>query len=132
MVTPILSVTDIDSSIAYYTTRLGIVLIWRLTGDEDRATFASLTLANSEIMLETIDFVAPADRQKLGTGVQFHLELPLEIDIEELFTAARASGADIVKELEKREWGEWAYVVNDLGGYNFMIAQPSSQPPPES
>ena len=96
-----------------------------MTGDEDRATFASITLANSEILLGTIDFVAPADRQKLGTGVQFHLELQPEIDIEELFTAAWDSDDGIVKELEKREWGERGFVVNDLDGYNFMIAQPS-------
>ena len=97
MVTPILSVTDIDASIAYYTTRLGFTLNWRLTDQEDRATFARITRANSEILLGIIDFVSPADRQKLSTGVQFHLELPAEADIVKHFASARDSGADIVK-----------------------------------
>jgi catechol 2,3-dioxygenase-like lactoylglutathione lyase family enzyme len=43
MVTPILSVADIDASIAYYTIRLGFTLNWRLTGDEDPTTTRILT-----------------------------------------------------------------------------------------
>ena len=76
--------------------------------------------------------MTPADRKKLGAGVQFHLELPPETDIAEHFSFARDSGADIVKELEKREWGERAYMVKDPEGYNFMIAQPAPEPSTES
>jgi uncharacterized glyoxalase superfamily protein PhnB len=81
-------------------------------------------------LLGIIDFVSPADRQKLGTGVQFHLELPGETDIVKQFASARDTGADIVKELEKRDWGEHAYVVNDPDGTNFMIAQSPAEPDP--
>lgn len=129
MLSPILSVADIDASIDYYTTKLGFSLNWRLADDQDRATFASVSLGEAEILLGTIDFVAADQRDKLGIGVQFHLELPVEMDIDELYVAAWDAGANIVREIETREWGERAFVVNDLDGYNYMIARPLSEQP---
>ena len=123
MLSPILSVHDIDASISYYTNKLGFLLNWRLTDDQEQATFASITLSENEILLGTIDFVPQANRGKLGIGVQFHLTLGEEANIDRLYETARDAGAVITRELEDREWGERAFVVNDLDGYNFMIAQ---------
>lgn len=123
MITPILSVSDIDASIDYYTYKLGFSLNWRLADDDNAATFASIILGDSEILLGTIDFVPPADRDKLGAGIQLHVHVAPEVDIDQIFNRARERGAKIIKEIENREWGERAFVVHDRDGYNLMIAQ---------
>jgi uncharacterized glyoxalase superfamily protein PhnB len=123
VITPILSVSDIDASINYYTNKLGFSLNWRLADDDNAATFTSVTLGDSEILLGTIDFVPPADRDKLGTGIQLHVHLTPDTDIDQLYKFANDQGAKIVKEIKNREWGERAFVVHDRDGYNLMIAQ---------
>lgn len=123
MITPILSVNDIDASIDYYTNKLGFSLNWRLADNGSAATFASVNLGDCEILLGTIDFVPAADRDKLGVGIQLHVHIPPDTDIDQLFNRAREGGDKIVKEIEDRKWGERAFVVNDLDGYSLMIAQ---------
>jgi uncharacterized glyoxalase superfamily protein PhnB len=123
VITPILSVSDIDAGIDYYTYKLGVSLNWRLANDDNAATFAGITLGESEILLGTIEFVPPADRDKLGAGIQLHVHGAPEVDIDQLFKRASDRGAKIVKEIKNREWGERAFVVHDRDGYNLTIAQ---------
>ncbi len=123
MITPILSVSDIDASIDYYTYKLGFSLNWRLADDDNAATSASVILGDSEILLGTIDFVPPADRDKLGAGIQLHVYGAPKVDIDRIFKRTRDREAKIVKEIENREWGKWAFIVHDRDGYNLMIAQ---------
>lgn len=123
MITPILSVNDIDVSIDFYTNKLAFSLNWRLADDDDVATFASVNLADSEILLGTIDFVPPAQRNSLGAGIQLHVHLPPDTDIDQIYDRAQSQGVNIIKAIENREWGERAFVINDPDGYNLMIAQ---------
>jgi uncharacterized glyoxalase superfamily protein PhnB len=124
MLSVILSCESIDDSIDYYTKKLGFTLNWRLADEDDRATFAGIRIADCEILLGTIDFVPEGKRETLGAGIQVYLNLPPALDLEKLFQEAQSSGADIVRPLETRDWGEKAFVVNDPDGYNLMFAQP--------
>lgn len=94
MLSPILSVHDVDASIAFYTDKLKFTRAWGMTDASGKTTFASVQLGKAEVLLGTIDFVAAEDRGKLGTGIQLYIDLPAEIDINELYRHVQASGAN--------------------------------------
>lgn len=127
MISPILSVADIEASITFYTEKLGFTHEWSMTDENNKPTFSCVKLGDAEVMLGVLEgFVEEADRDRLGKGVQLFIRLPQEIDVDALYTQAKTSGATITRELETRDWGERTFSVKDLDGYHFMISKPIS------
>lgn len=127
MISPILSVADIEASITFYTEKLGFTHEWSMTDENNKPTFSCVKLGDAEVMLGVLEgFVEEADRDRLGKGVQLFIRLPQEIDVDALYTQAKTSGATIARELETRDWGERTFSVKDLDGYHFMISKPIS------
>jgi uncharacterized glyoxalase superfamily protein PhnB len=123
MLSPILSVQDIDDSIDFYVRKLGFSHNWSLPGADGKTNLASVKLGQVEILLGTIDFVAPEDIRKRGTGIQMYINLPNEMNIDAIYERARGSGANITREIEDRDWGERTFSVKDGDGYHYMFAQ---------
>ena len=124
MLSPILSVADVDVSIQFYTEALQFQLGWRITDDNDIAAFAMVKMGEAEILLGTLDgFVDAADRNKLGIGVQLYIELSDYVNIDDLHNLAKSKGANIISPVVKRDWGERVFTVKDPNGYFFMFAE---------
>lgn len=125
MLSPILACADVSKAIEYYTQKLGFQLAWRMPPNEKGQTeFACVRLGDGEILLGvTEDFVKVEDMGKRGIGVQIYINLPDTLRIDEIYSKARAQNAMITQEIQTREWGERAFNVNDIDGYNLMIAQ---------
>lgn len=129
MLSPILACSSVPKAIEYYTQKLGFELAWAMPPNDNGETeFAYVKLADAEILLGvTQGFVEDADLDKRGTGIQIYINLPLSVGIVSLYEVAKARGANITRDLETREWGERAFTVDDVDGYDLMFAQ---QPPP--
>ena len=129
MLSPILACASVPKAIEYYTQKLGFELAWSMpANDKGETEFACVKLADMEILLGVTEgFVEPEDMDKRGTGVQIYINLPLSVSIISLYEEAKHRGAIITRALETREWGERAFVVDDLDGYDLMFAQ---EPPP--
>jgi uncharacterized glyoxalase superfamily protein PhnB len=125
MLSPILACSDVNLAIGYYTERLGFELAWTMPPNEHGATdFACVRLGDAEILLGiTAGFVAPGDLPRRGIGVQLYINLPETLNIDTIYADAKARGARITHEIETRDWGERAFNVRDLDGYQLMIAQ---------
>lgn len=125
MLSPILSVHDIDASLDYYTTKLGFTLNWKMPGEDGKTSFAGVKLGKVEVLLGTIDFVAESDRNKLGTGIQLYIDLDAagDFNINTLYEQATAAGAIITRPIQDRDWGERAFNAKDPDGYQYMFAQ---------
>lgn len=125
MLSPILACSDVSDAIAYYTQKLGFELAWRMPpGESGKVEFACVKLAEAEILLGiTTGFVEPEDLNRRGIGVQIYIRLPDDLSVDEIYARAQAQGAAITREIQTRDWGERAFTVNDLDGYNLMIAQ---------
>jgi uncharacterized glyoxalase superfamily protein PhnB len=130
MLSPILSVFDIDASIDFYVEKLGFSRNWAMTDPDGKTNFANVQLGNAEILLGTIDFVAPEDREKRGIGIQIYIEVPKELDMDFVYQRAKSSGANITREIETRDWGERTFSVKDIDGYHLMLAQRVEKPQP--
>ena len=125
MLSPILACSDAAKAIDYYTQKLGFELAWQMPANESgRTEFACVKLGDSEILLGVTEgYVKSEDMDKRGIGIQIYINLPTTLDIEQVYSHAEANGAKIVREIETRDWGDRAFNVQDLDGYNLMIAQ---------
>jgi uncharacterized glyoxalase superfamily protein PhnB len=125
MLAPILACSDVSKAIDYYTQKLGFQLAWSVPANENSETeLACVRLGTAEILLGVIEgYVKPEDISKRGIGVQIYINLPDTMPIDEIYARARAQGAVITRALETRDWGERAFNINDMDGYNLMIAQ---------
>ena len=124
MLSPILSVADIDASIQFYTDAFQFQEGWRAEDDNGVVVFAMVKMGVAEILLGTLDgFVDVANRDKLGIGIQIYIELPGSINIDDLHNQAKSKGANIISPVVKRDWGERVFTVKDPDGYFFMFAE---------
>ena len=129
MLSPILFVHDIEASIQFYTEILGFEHGWSMPpGANGKTDFACVRFAGVEVLLGTLDFVSPGDKDKRGTGIQIYLEVPSEMNIDAIYTQAKTGGARITRDLEDRGWGERTFNVKDLDGYQYMLAQRTVKP----
>ena len=128
MLSPILACASVPKAIEYYTQKLGFEFAWAMPpNDKGETEFACVKLADMEILLGVTEgFVEAEDMDKRGVGIQIYINLPDSIRIDTIYDIAKARGAKITRELETREWGERAFMVDDLDGYDLMFAQ---QPP---
>ncbi|MBI1257277.1 MAG: hypothetical protein GC204_07390 [Chloroflexi bacterium] len=125
MLSPILACTSVSAAIDYYTQKLGFTLEWSMpAGESGQTEFASVKLGDAELLLGiTHGFVEPEDLDKRGIGIQLYIQLPEALNIDDLYTHAQSRNAHITRAIETRDWGERAFNVRDLDGYNLMIAQ---------
>jgi uncharacterized glyoxalase superfamily protein PhnB len=124
VLSPILSVQDIEASIAFYTEKLSFEHSWSMPPGEDGKTdFACVRFAGADVLLGTMEFVAQGDESKRGTGIQLYLEVPIEINIDTIYQKAKSTGAIITREIEDRDWGERTFNFKDPDGYHYMMAQ---------
>lgn len=122
---PILACLNVARSMEYYTKKLGFQLAWQMPPNENGdITFACVKLGDAEILLGVTEgFVQLEDRDKRGIGIQLYINLPDSVNIDAVYAHANANGATITQALQTRDWGERVFTVNDLDGYNLMVAQ---------
>jgi uncharacterized glyoxalase superfamily protein PhnB len=129
MLSPILACQDVDKAIEYYTQKLGFELAWAMPPNEQgEVEIASVKLDEAEILLGVTEgFVAAEDISKRGTGIQLYINLPPTIQVDDLYQHAVEQEAHITKPIETRDWGERAFNVKDIDGYDLMFAQQGDQ-----
>jgi uncharacterized glyoxalase superfamily protein PhnB len=129
--TPILSVEDVDRSIAYYRDKLGFKngFRWsnpekRMLGPEEKgpAHFANIHLDGVEIYL--------AEKAQGQPGMWMSLTFARMVDLNNYYRRIEGAGAVIESALEKKPWGLYEAVVADLDGHRLRVGGPSQEEAP--
>ena len=124
MLSPILAVSDIDASVEFYVQKLGFSKNWSIPDDSGKTDFASVQLGDAEILLGVLEgYVEPQDLGKRGIGIQIYIELSQGLKVDDIYHKAKTGGANIIKDIADRDWGERVFTVKDIDGYHLMIAQ---------
>lgn len=124
MLSPILAVADIDASIEFYVQKLGFSKNWSIPSANGKTDFASVQLGDAEILLGILEgFVEPQDLGKRGIGVQIYIQLSQGLKVDDVYSLAKTGGANIIKDIADRDWGERVFTVKDIDGYYLMLAQ---------
>jgi uncharacterized glyoxalase superfamily protein PhnB len=122
MVYPIVSVKDVDASIAFYTEKLGFEKDMALPNAEGKTAFAFVKLG-SEVMGFGLD-----NTPNVGQGVVFMMSIPEGASIDEVYKSVQDKGVAIAEEIKTEYWGDRTFAVKDPDGYHICLYQTIHQP----
>ena len=101
MILPILSVKDVDASVAFYTGKLGFTHSFSVPGPDGRNSFAFITLGETI----TVGLSLEAALEHRGQGVDLMVYPPSGIDLDQFYAAARSKGVALAEEIGDRYSG---------------------------
>ena len=111
-----LRTTDLDQSIRFYTTKLGLVLEFRY---ED--FYAGIRAGNQLFHLKLADERDPSI-DFVDRGEHFHLYLETD-DAEAVAGVLKESGVHFVKDVHETAWGTREFVIHDDQGHTLYFGQ---------
>jgi len=114
-VKPILSVGDVDASIAYYVEKLGFELSW-CWGEP--TAFACVTAGRFEI------YFCKDYQGQPGTWIAIDVD-----DVDALYTEFKDRGADVRQPPTNFEWGMREMNVRDPDGHRIRFGARTAEPP---
>lgn len=113
MIAPILAVKDVDTSLAFYTDKLGFEKIYEMEGPSGKNTFAFVSMGEqAQIGLDAKPAPAP-----VGSGVVFMIYPPEEVNLDQLYADVQSRGVAIEQPLRDEYWGDRTFSVKDPDGY---------------
>jgi PhnB protein len=123
MIMPILAVTNLSSSIDFYTKQLGFDLMVTMPGEDGTDNFAIVNWGQA-VMFGLMPQPAPEPR---GSGVAFMVYVPNEVDIDAYYAEVQSRGVTIAEEIKDQYWGDRTFNVVDPDGYYLMISKTMQQ-----
>lgn len=128
MITPMLSVQDVDASVDYYVKKLGFERVFVMTGPDGKNAMGWVKMGDAQFGLMLSD---DAGNGKRGVGVDLWINLPKEDNIDQLYADVQARGAAIAEPIKDHYWGDRAFTVHDPDGYVLTFGQAVKQVPME-
>lgn len=122
-VAPILTVTDMERSIAFYQDQLGFDVPMILRDPQGKAQHAILNRGNAMLMIGPE--MASAEKPALSTtpkgfGVELYVNLT---EIDNYYEQVRSKGVTIREELKDQFWGDRTFSLDDPDGYHLTFAK---------
>jgi uncharacterized glyoxalase superfamily protein PhnB len=125
MIMPILTVKDVDESVAFFRDTLGFRHDMSMA-PEGKNIFAIVGLGAAVFGLGSDDM---APQPPYAPGVQFMIYLPEDQSIESFYANVKAKGVTIDDELADTYWGDRAFSIHDPNGYWLTFAVTIKQVP---
>ncbi len=126
MIMPILTVKDVDASVAFFTEKLGYEHVMSMA-PEGKNVFAIVKLGvHGDIGLGEV--MEPIETP-FAPGVQFMIYLPEDRSIDSYYADVKAKGVQIDDELTDTYWGDRAFSIHDPNGYLLTFAVTVKQVP---
>jgi len=118
MMSPSLTVDDVEGSLAWYTDVVGFTLKERWEHDGELRG-AELIAGTTHLMIGQDDWQKGKDRQK---GEGFRLYLVTSQDLDEVAAGIKERGGTLETEPQDMPWGGRAFSLVDPSGYKLTIA----------
>ncbi|MEP7294170.1 MAG: VOC family protein [Chloroflexota bacterium] len=123
MISAIIAVRDVDLSIAFYTEKLGFTSDGSMTSTDGRAIYGNARLGD-HIQFMFNGFPDPMLAMGTrGLGVEFHVTLPDDTDIDALYARFQAQDVPIVVRIREEYWGERRFTIADPDGYTLSFVR---------
>ena len=128
MIMPVLTVNDVDESVAYYKDKLGFTHDMTMA-PEGKSIFAIVRLSDQAVIGLGTDPAAP--KPPFAPGVQFMIYMPEGQNIDTYYADLQAKGIQIDEPLTDTYWGDRAFSIHDPNGYWLTFCVPVKQVPIE-
>lgn len=124
IIQPVLSVRDVATSLDFYTKHLGFQHEGDpLPGPDGKPVFAGVMYGPTMLMLNgNPDDTLSVDTPR-GKGIELHVSLPDDADIDALYARLKNAGVPVVGEMREEFWGEKRFSITDPDGYRLSIAK---------
>jgi uncharacterized glyoxalase superfamily protein PhnB len=119
MISPIVSVKDIDRSVTFYTEKLGFKHDFSMPDQDGINTFAFVSLG-------PVTFIGLSRDEQMahrGEGVEFMIYLPEGQDIDQVYNEIRSRGTKLETEIKTQYWGDRTFSLRDPDGYMLTFAR---------
>lgn len=123
MIMPILTITNIDTSIAFYKDKLGFNIGTIMNGADGKPNFAIATWGQQI----SIGLSLATAASNVGQGVDFMVYPPEATDIDSYYETVQRNGASIAQPIKTEYWGDRLFGLKDPDGYNLMFCQTVEQ-----
>ena len=114
-----LRTTDIEKSIAFYTTIMGFSLEFRF-GD----FYAGIRAGKQVFHLKLVDEPDPSI-EFVRAGEHFHLYFETD-DVAAAAQSLKDAGVHLVRDIHRTEWGATEVILEDDQGHRLHLAQPDA------
>lgn len=115
---PVLPVSDIDNTAAYFTETLQFKEVFRQKSQEGESINSQLSLEGSTLMLN----LNPDMASQEGGGVYFWVRL-FDKDIDTYYTELVKAGVNIVDPIRDQFWGDRSFTIKDCNNYFLAFNQ---------
>jgi PhnB protein len=123
-VRPLLSVRDVEASLAFYTDLLGFTPEGTLLpGADGKPVFAGVKHGASIVWLDHTEYDELPPNTPLGVGVELYIALDDAADIDGLYQRLKAAGVTLLSEVQDQFWGDRRFVLQDPDGYRLSISK---------
>lgn len=116
-VTPMITATDLQASLAWYRDVLGFTLAEEYK-DGEQVMGVRLVAGSVQVLLTQDDFAKGRDRKK---GVGLRLYYTTAQDIDQLAAGIKERGGQLVREPTDQSWGAREFAVVDPDGLNISF-----------
>ena len=128
MIMPILTVKDVDASVAFYKDKLSFAHDMTMA-PEGKSIFAIVRLGDQAVLGLGTDPATPPP--PYAPGVQFMIYLPEGQSIDGYYADLKAKGVTLDDEPTDSYWGDRVFSLHDLNGYWLTFAVTLQQVPVE-
>ncbi len=118
MIMPILTVKDVDASVAFFQHKLGFRHDMSMSGADGTNVFAIVGLGAAVLGLSSDSTV----RAPYAPGVQFMIYLPDDLSIDQYYADVQAKAVPIDEPLQDSYWGDRTFSLHDPDGYLLTFA----------
>lgn len=128
MIMPILAVSNMSASLAFYQDVLGFSVGVSMPGEDGTPFFAIVDKGELVHVGLQND---PKHVGERGSGVVFMLYVPDGTDMEAYYNEVKGKGASILEELKEEYWGDQLFSVSDPDGYYLSLCKTVKQMTPD-
>ncbi len=121
-ISPTLAVRNMKETIEFYRDSLGFKMGMAFP-DANNPEYADLSRDGMVLMFITAASEGIRDNEKLGTGVNFYMEI--DGDIDEYYDELKKNGVNITVDIKDEPFGIRGFTVEDINGYRLTFNRPS-------
>jgi uncharacterized glyoxalase superfamily protein PhnB len=121
---PLLTVSDLQRSITFYTEALGFFISDRFTDKSGALQGVMLKAGACEVGLSQDDWAKGRDRQR---GVAVRIWCTTAQDLDKLAARVKAAGHQLTEEPHGEAWGGRGFSVDDPDGFHLTLYRPDEK-----
>jgi uncharacterized glyoxalase superfamily protein PhnB len=127
---PLLHVTDIERTVAFYRDMLGFTVLYVGNADDGKVEHGEVEFNGATLMFGRVDAISAPARSMLGAGVVLYIQ-DNTLDIDAYYESVREHDVKIVEEIADQFWGDRNFAIADPDGYVITIGAKVSEFEPE-